>query len=53
MGVYDVVHLRFFVTLLDSTNVQGLIRNLMTLLSTSLRFPATICEYVDMLMSRL
>ena len=33
LGVYDVAHVRFFLTLLGPANVQGFIENLMTLLS--------------------
>ena len=36
IGMYDIVHLRFFFTLLDPENVQGMLENLMTLLSESL-----------------
>ena len=34
-GVYDVVHVRFFVTLINEENVAGFIQNLMVLLSMS------------------
>ena len=33
IGTYDIVHIRFFFTLLNSTNVEKLIQNLLTLLS--------------------
>ena len=35
IGIYDIVQLRYFFTLLDPQNVQGLVENLMTLLSAS------------------
>ena len=40
--MYDVVHLRFFLTLLNPSNVQGLLRNLMTLLK-----PGGYLQWVD------
>ena len=42
VGQYDVVHMRFFVTLLDPSNVQGLLENLMTLLK-----PGGYLQWVD------
>ena len=38
VGIYDVVQLRFFLTLVNPTNVRGLIENLMTLLSKSFHY---------------
>ena len=33
LNAYDIVHIRYFFTLLNPENVEGLVRNLMTLLS--------------------
>ncbi|KAL2046662.1 hypothetical protein ABVK25_011634 [Lepraria finkii] len=42
-GVYDVVHVRFFVTLINEENVAGFIQNLMALLK-----PGGYLQWVDL-----